>query len=567
MESNYWTRVLTQRTMKRRKALGLAASGLTGAALLAACGDDDGATGGGTSAPAATTAPGAPAATADTSVSEDTPQPGGRFASTTRAQENLDVVHNWSEGFTLSGIHTYDRPITAREDERRFVLEAMETLEQPDDLTVIMKLKPGQTFHDLAPVNGRPLVAADIVATQEYIRDAEDAFDKTFQRDFLELAEAPDDLTVIYHLKKPTAYLYAENILGAGSGQPIVPQETFANLKDSKQIGSGPYITEKADLGIGYLYKKNPKFREQGLPYIEEREVKVITDSIAKEAAFRAGQVDVWTGLTSTQAEQVPADMGDKATFLRRPQFGGRAWQLNMTKTEMPWRDVRVREALWRLTDRQQMLDLAEGGEGTIGTGLMPVSLTEYLLDAKDTDAFYVQDIEKAKQLLSAANFDFDREYPLFTSSSETWRASGQVWANQLQKSGMKVRVDSNPAYQLFVVWAQNDWFFQISNPPGDNTPSNYMRIQHSDSWSDVYHNFALMDPEIDALIEKAEVTIDAAENTKLVKEIQLECIKKFTSCYIVHTPNDLRILSSRVQNYELSLVRALYRHEMWLKD
>ena len=206
MEGNYWTRVLTQRTMKRRKALGLAASGLTGAALLAACGDDDEVTGGA----AATTAPGAPAATADTSSSQDTPQPGGRFASITRAQENLDVVHNWSEGFTLSGIHAYDRPITAREDERRFVLEAMETLEQPDDLTVIMKLKPGQTFHDMAPVNGRPLVAADIVATQEYIRDAEDAFDKTFQRDFLELAEAPDDLTVIYHLKKPTAYLYAE---------------------------------------------------------------------------------------------------------------------------------------------------------------------------------------------------------------------------------------------------------------------------------------------------------------------------------------------------------------------
>ena len=149
----------------------------------------------------------------------------------------------------------------------------------------------------------------------------------------------------------------------------------------------------------------------------------------------------------------------------------------------------------------------------------------------KMADEFYTQDIEKAKQLLNAANFDFDREYDLFTASSETWRAAGQVWANQLEKSGMKVRVDSNPSYQVFVTWAQNDWFFQISNPPGDNTPSNYMRIQHSDSWSDVYHNFALFDPEIDALIEKAEVTIDSEENVNLVKQIQMECIQKFTSC------------------------------------
>ena len=565
MESNYWTRVLTQRTMKRRKALSLAASGLTGAALLAACGDDDEVAGGA----AATTAPGAPAATADTSSSEGDPQPGGHLTFITNAQENLDVVHNWSEGFRLSGVHAYDRPLTSREDERRYVLEAMESVEQPDDRTLIMKLKPGQTHHNVAPVNGRPVVAADIVATQEYIRDAEDAFDKTFQRDFLESAEAPDDLTVIYHLKKPNAYLFAENIMGAGSGQIIIPPETFANLKEAKQIGSGPYVVEKADLGIGYLYKKNPEFREasSGLPYIDEREGKVLGDVVAREAAFRAGQVDVWEGLTSTQALQVPQDMGDKAELLRTPGFGCRAWQLNMTKTEMPWRDIRVREALWKLTDRRQLLDLAEGGEGNIGNGLVPLSLTDYRIDQASTDQYYAMDIEKAKQLLSAADFDFDRQYDLFASSSETWRAVGQVWANQLGKGGIDVRVDANPSYQTFVTWAQNEWFFQISSPPGDNTPSNFMRMQHSDSWSDVYHNFGLMDPEIDALIEKAESTVDYAENVALVKQTQEECIKRFTSCYIIHTYNDLRIIASRVQDYERSLVRALYRHDMWLKD
>ena len=558
MEKSYWDKVATNRIARRRLLRSGAALSVGAAALaLIGCGDDDDDSG--TS----------PSAGAEVTGSEGDPEPGGRFVSITRAQENFDVVHNWSEGFTLSGVNVYDRPITAREDDRRFVLEAMESLEQPDPLTVVMKLKPGQTYHNAAPVNGRAVKAADIVATQEYVRDAEDAFDKTFQRDFLELAEAPDDVTIIYHLKKPTAYLFAENLLGAGSGQMIIPPETLDNLKEAKQIGSGPYSVAEADLGIGYLYQKNPEFREssRGWPYIDEREVKVIGDAVAKEAAFRAGQVDLWTGLTSSQAQTVPQDMGDQVQFLRRPQFGGRAWQLNMTKEDMPWRDIRVREALWRLTDRQQMLDLAEGGEGEIGTGLTPTSLTEYALDAKDTDEFYTQDIEKAKQLLNAANFDFDREYDLFTASSETWRAAGQVWANQLEKSGMKVRVDSNPSYQVFVTWAQNDWFFQISNPPGDNTPSNYMRIQHSDSWSDVYHNFALFDPEIDALIEKAEVTIDSEENVNLVKQIQMECIQKFTSCYIVHTPNDLRILSSKVQNYELSLVRAIYRHDMWLKQ
>ena len=75
-----------------------------------------------------------------------------------------------------------------------------------------------------------------------------------------------------------------------------------------------------------------------------------------------------------------------------------------------------------------------------------------------------------------------------------------------------------------------------------------------------------LFDKEIDALVEKSEAALDFNENVKLVKEIQLEAIKRFTSAYTVFTLNDNNLLSSRVQNYETSLCYPVQRTEMWMK-
>src|SRR5687767_6841752 len=158
---SYWADVMQKRTLSRRKAMALAAGGLSGAALLAACGGgDDGGGGGGEGAGQSTIL-------GEFTPSQGTPQPGGRYQFRYTTSQNYNPVANWNEGTNLGGLLVYDRPLTSREDERRYVLEAMDSLEQPDPLTVIMKLKPNSFFHDIPPVNGRALKAQDVVASQK----------------------------------------------------------------------------------------------------------------------------------------------------------------------------------------------------------------------------------------------------------------------------------------------------------------------------------------------------------------------------------------------------------------
>ena len=583
MAENYWDKITTNRMVRRRLLRSGAALSVGAAALaLVGCGDDDEAGG---QAPVSTTAPGAtsaPSATATSAPPDETakvgnfttsdgpPQPGGRFSFQWATSQNYNPVSNWSEGTWLGGDNVFDRPVTSREDERRFVLEAMESIETPDPLTLIMKLKPNQVFHDLPPVNGRALVAQDVVASQDYANALPNSFDRTFHNDFFMSAEAPDDLTVIYNMQKPNAYLFSQNMLGSGTGQPIMAPETFDEIDSSIQVGSGPYFVADAQLSINFLYKKHQRFREtaKGVPYIDEREVKFIQDSAAIEAAFRGGQLDMMRNATPSQVDRVPKDMGDKASLYTVAGLSPSYWHMNMYR-DFPWQtDIRVREAFWRLTNRQQMLDLGIAGKGVLPVGLLPAGLTAYQLNWDDIKEFYREDVGEAKKLFAAANMDLDKTWDCMASTGGTTEATALVWQQQLLRADIKTKVNTvTGGAQLFQRWTDNDWEIMVQNSPGTDTPGQALRNLHSVGWSDTYWRFGVRDAEVDRLIEESEATLDFEENVRLVTEVQLRAIELYSPTYMTYTQERNWIFSDRVQNYELTQVVPSYHHEMWLKQ
>jgi ABC-type transport system substrate-binding protein len=553
MES-YWERFTQRRIARRRVLLGSAAGlGALGLAL-AGCGGDggddgDGQTGSGTTA-------------------AGEPQTGGTFGTHYTTSDTLNILTNASEYAAFGGQFVYDHLITTRTNENApFVLEAAEGLEQPDATTITFKLRKGMKYHPFPPVNGREVVAEDVVKMQEYAKSLPN-IENNFQVNFLDRASAPDSHTVVYKLKEPRAYLFDSRILGHPGPQAIIPHETFDRLSSDRQVGSGPFMLDQWVISSKYHYRRFPEYHgrgKQGLPYRDAQEVFVLPDAAALEAAFRSEQIHYWTNPTVASYENLAQSFGSlakKVEFLGLSPF---TWNMNMTKD--PFRDQRFREAMYRATNRQQFIDLVYSGKAEKPTGILAVSMKAFQLEAKDTEQYFKYDPAEGRRLLDAMRWDTNREIELFfISPNSTTEQAAEVLRQQAAAIGVKMRIVSFGLAEALPRTQRNEYEMFIGGHPGYDTPSVPMRHNHSNP----VHQFAvsgLKDPEMDALIERAERTPNFEENVKLVKQAQLELIKRYTSYYNIATPISRQFLNAKIENFEIEPSNtAMHRADMWFK-
>jgi peptide/nickel transport system substrate-binding protein len=584
---SYWDQVLNKR-VSRRKAL--AATGMTAsaAAFLAACGGDDD-SGGSTSGGGSSSSSGSPSGGSTPSggggptiqdgitdgylkkASGDGTR-GGTMGFLYVDSPNLDLLTNALEYAGMSGQYVYDHMISSRSNANApFVLEAAESLEQPDDTTIIFKLRQGMTYHDIAPVNGRAVVAGDIVAVQNHVKTLTGA-ENAFQNDILERAEAPDDHTVIYHLKAPTAYLFTSRLLGHPGPQAIIPPETFDNLATARQVGSGPFMLDDWVISTRYHYTRFDKYHGFGkpgtLPYRDATDVFILTDDAPRQAAFRSEQVHYYQPAAGA-FEETAKSIGDFATRAEWVGLQPYTWNFGMQKGRGPWADptdIRMRQAGYRLTDKQQMIDLRYNGAAVATTGVLAMGQSkEFLLDASETDEYFKYDPDEAKKLLDAVGWDYNRE--LVCEILGTQNQSGaEILAQQWAKVGLKIRIVVSNAGEFLPRSNRGEYDLFHGSHPQYDSPQAPMQQNHSDSKL-AYGGTALGLPEIDDLIEKAEHTVDFEENAKLIRELQIELLKRYTPYYNIVTPLNQWLVNSKIANFEIeSSNTVMHRADAWFQ-
>ena len=119
----------------------------------------------------------------------------------------------------------------------------------------------------------------------------------------MESFEATDEQTVVATLNDVWVPFEADLAL---FGASIYPQAAFEAQGDAlweAPIGTGPFMFESWERGAQIVLTKNPKYWDEGKPYLDQLTFKVLTDSNARMLQFQGGELDIVTDVPFNQIE------------------------------------------------------------------------------------------------------------------------------------------------------------------------------------------------------------------------------------------------------------------------
>jgi peptide/nickel transport system substrate-binding protein len=295
-----------------------------------------------------------------------------------------------------------------------------ERWEAPDDTTYIFYLRRGVKWHNKPPVNGRELVAEDV----KFSFDRFLTVDGNPERQLLESVdrvEVVDHYTVKFLLKEPFVWLL--DILANAMCMWIIAPEVGKQYGDFKKvetaIGTGPFLLESYEPNVKTVFRRNPDYFRQGLPYLDGVEWLVVQDESTGLAMYRAGQLDTGPGPNWAVRQQDLEALKQSHPHLHyQDMLAINALTIWMRTDQPPFDDVQVRRAISQAIDRQAIIEAVYvRGEPSpaIGRGLAQWSLP---IDQLGAGAKYYQyDPKEARRLLAEAGHAKGLKTPLTVSS------------------------------------------------------------------------------------------------------------------------------------------------------
>jgi peptide/nickel transport system substrate-binding protein len=415
-----------------------------------------------------------------------------------------------------------------------------ESWEIPDPLTYVFHLHRGVRFD-----NGQLLTSRDVKWTFDSLLSGKIRSAKTSTYAPVSRIDAPDDYTVIFHLKQPFAPLLWNLSDGASGIVPYGSGEDF----NRHPVGSGPFRFVSAQQDKEVVIERNPSYWATPAK-LDRVEFKVIPDATTRALELRKQSADV--AINSLVADTVVTLERDRnLTVMESPGTIYAYLALNLRDPIL--KDVRVRRAIAYAVNVQPIIQYLLRDEARPAYSVLPPQHWAYDGDVER----YPHDPERAREILDAAGYrpvnGVRFHLTMKTSTEESTRLLAAVLQQQLRQVGIALDIRTFEFATFFADISKGAYQMHSLRWVGGNLdPDIFEHIFDSASFAPKRANRTFYsNPRLDELIREGRSTLDEQKRKAIYGEIQQILARDLPYINLWYLDNVL-VHNNRVRGIEL---------------
>jgi peptide/nickel transport system substrate-binding protein len=480
--------------------------------------------------------------------------------------------HSQNESMTnMMNGQVYEKLVTR--DRQLGIVPALATeWQQTGPLTWRFKLRPNVKFHD-----GAPLTADDVVFSIN--RAKELTSQVNVYANAVGTPKAIDPMTVEFTLDKVNPIflqhldaLWILNKAWAEKHKVTKPLD-FKNKEESyasfNANGTGPYMLVSRAPGIKTVYKRNPAWWGKFEGNVQEIVYTPIGNDATRLAALVSGEIDFVLDpaprdvprLRNTAGVKIIDGPENRVVFIGMDQGRDKLLYGKVPGDRNPFKDVRVRKALYHAIDIEAMKTKLMNGQSYPTGGITPSPLGSY--NDPQVEGRLPYDVAKAKALMGEAGYPDGFEVTLdcpnnrYINDEEICITLASMWA----KIGVKVKVNAMPRATYFAKLDKLDtsmymlgWGGAVTDAETTMTPV----LRNRGEKGVGYYNYGdSRNDTFDALAAKSSVEADPAKR----KELVIAALREYTAqAHLLPLHRQVIPWAAR------SNVDAVHRADNWLE-
>ena len=439
--------------------------------------------------------------------------------------------YSQNESFTNSvNERVYDY-LVLRDKQLSFIPGLATSWEQVSPLKWRFKIRPGVKFHD-----GTPFTADDVVFSIN--RAKEPTSQIAVYANAVGTPRKVDELTVDFDLAKvnPIFVEHLQTIIIMSKAwceahKATKPQD-FKNKEETYTAlnanGTGPFILVKREPGIKTTWKRNPNYWGKIEGNVQEVVYTPIANDATRTAALVSGEIDFVLDppprdvarLRNTAGVKIIDGPENRIVFIGMDQYRDELLYSSV-KGKNPFKDIRVRKALYHAVDIETMRTKLMNGQSFPTGGYTPSPKADF--NDPKLEARLPFDLALARKLMADAGYAGGFEVQLdcpnnrYINDEQICVALAGMW----EKIGVRIKVVTAPRVIYFPKLEKLDtsmymlgWGGAITDAETALTP--VMRNPGADGVGS-YNYGRSTNAKFDDLAAKSSVEPDVAKRKELI--------------------------------------------------